>query len=148
MTKLYYASLAYLLFGLASGLFYREFTKLNDFTAADGFTQLSVVHTHLLTLGMIVMLIVLALEKLFSLSASKSFSWFFWIYNIGLVVTAAAMTVNGMLVVLGLETSKALAGIAGSGHMLLSAALLVLFFALGKRIKVASATAAKSVSAV
>src|SRR5690606_7594812 len=68
MRKLFLASFVYLLLGLASGLFYREFTKINDFTAADGFTQLSVVHTHLLTLGVIVLLIVLLLEKTFELS--------------------------------------------------------------------------------
>jgi nitric oxide reductase large subunit len=134
MKKLYYAALVYLVVGLASGLGYREFTKLNDYTAADGFTQLSVVHTHLLTLGVIVLLIVLVLEKVFELSKSKLFGWFFWLYNIGLVVTAALMTVNGILHVLDLETSKALAGISGSGHIIMSAGLVLLFIALGKRI--------------
>jgi hypothetical protein len=134
MRKLFLASFVYLLLGLASGLFYREFTKINDFTAADGFTQLSVVHTHLLTLGVIVLLIVLLLEKTFELSKSRAFGWFFWIYNLGLVVTAVGMTVNGTLTVLGIETSKALAGISGSGHIILTAGLLLLFFALWKRV--------------
>lgn len=141
--KLYYATLAYLALGLASGLFYREFTKTNDFTAADGFTQLSVVHTHLLTLGVIVLLIVLALEKLFGLSQSKAFSWFFWVYNLGLVITAGAMTVNGVLHVLGEESSKALAGISGSGHMLLTAGLVLLFVALGTRLRASAAAPAR-----
>ncbi len=134
MRKLFLASFVYLLLGLASGLFYREFTKINDFTAADGFTQLSVVHTHLLTLGVIVLLIVLLLEKTFELSKSRAFGWFFWIYNLGLVVTAVGMTVNGTLTVLGIEMSKALAGISGSGHIILTAGLLLLFFALWKRV--------------
>lgn len=144
MTKLFYAAFGYLILGLASGLFYREFTKLNDYTAADGFTQLSVVHTHLLTLGVIVLLIVLVLEKVFALSRSKAFGWFFWVYNLGLVVATGAMTVNGVLHVQGLETSKALAGISGSGHILLTAGLLLLFFALGTRIKASTAVAAAS----
>lgn len=143
--KLYYATLAYLVLGLASGLFYREFTKANDFTAADGFTQLAVVHTHLLTLGVIVLLIVLVLEKVFALSKSKTFSWFFWIYNLGLVVSVAAMAVNGMLHVLGEEPSKALAGISGSGHILLTAGLILLFVALGKQVTAAVTTPAASV---
>lgn len=134
MRKLFIASFVYLLLGLASGLFYREFTKINGFTAADDFTQLSVVHTHLLTLGVIVLLIVLLLEKAFELSKSRAFGWFFWIYNLGLVVTATGLTVNGMLTVLGIETSKALAGISGSGHIILTAGLLLLFLALGKRV--------------
>ncbi|HEY9499010.1 MAG TPA: DUF2871 family protein [Terrimesophilobacter sp.] len=148
MTKLYYTMLGYLVLGLASGLFYREFTKLNDYTAADGFTQLSVVHTHLLTLGVVVLLVVLLLEKVFTLSRSKAFGWFFWIYNLGLVVTASAMTVNGAMHVLGLESSKAIAGISGSGHILLTAGLLLLFFALGTRIKATAASEAAAQGSV
>ena len=77
MKKLFYAASIYLVLGLSAGLYYREFTKANDYTAADGFTQLAVAHTHLLTLGVIVLLIVLALEKVFALSNSKAFTWFF-----------------------------------------------------------------------
>jgi cbb3-type cytochrome oxidase subunit 1 len=135
MRKLLCAASVYLVLGLASGLYYREFTKSNGYTGADGFTQLSVVHTHVLTLGVIVLLIVLALEKIFTLSDSKAFNWFFWVYNLGLVVTAAAMTVNGTLHVLGQEASNALTGISGSGHILLTAGLVLLFVALGSRIR-------------
>jgi len=67
MSKLFYAAFAYLVLGVASGLFYREFTKANDFTDAQ-FTQLSVVHTHLLVLGFMVLLIVLILEAVRALS--------------------------------------------------------------------------------
>jgi uncharacterized integral membrane protein len=135
MRRIFYAASAYLVLGLASGLYYREFTKSNDYTAADGFTQLSVVHTHLLTLGVIMLLIVLVLEKVFTLSNSKAFSWFFWVYNLGLIVTASTMVINGTLHVLGQETSKALTGISGSGHMLLTAAFILLFVVIGNRIK-------------
>ena len=135
MRKLFYAATAYLVLGLASGLYYREFTKSNNYTAADGFTQLSVLHTHLLTLGVIVLLIVLVLEKVFTLSNSKAFNWFFWIYNLGLVITTASMAVNGTLHVLGQETNKALTGISGSGHLLLTAAFMLLFVAIWNRIQ-------------
>lgn len=134
MMKIYYAALFYLVTGLASGLGYREFTKINDYTQADGFTQLSVVHTHLLTLGLIVMLIVLVLEKVFTLSKSKTFPWFFWIYNVGVVITTVAMTIIGVMQVLGEEPSKALSGISGSGHILVTAALILLFVGLRRRI--------------
>lgn len=134
MKKLFYAASVYLVLGLASGLFYREFTKANDYTAADGFTQLSVVHTHLLTLGVIVLLVVLALEKVFELSRSALFGWFFWVYNVGLAVSSATMVVNGVLRVLGQSGSAALAGISGSGHIILTAGLILLFVALGKRV--------------
>jgi hypothetical protein len=131
MRRLYYASFAYLVAGVLSGLFYREFTKLNDFPEG-GSTQLGLVHTHLLTLGFIVLLIVLVLEKLFTLSRSKLFGWFFWLYNAGVVLTAAMLTWHGMLTVLGRESSKMIAGIAGAGHMLLTVALVLLFLALGR----------------
>ncbi len=148
MRKLFYAATAYLVLGLASGLYYREFTKSNDYTAADGFTQLSVLHTHLLTLGVIVLLIVLVLEKVFTLSNSKAFNWFFWIYNLGLVVTTASMAVNGSLHVLGQETSKALTGISGSGHILLTVAFVLLFVAIWNRIQAEPVRAAGAEDAV
>lgn len=133
MQKLFYAAFAYMVLGVTSGLFYREFTKANNFTDAQ-FTQLSVVHTHLLVLGFVVLLIVLILEKLFILSKSRLFAWFFWIYNLGLVVTAAMLTIHGMQQVTGVETSKAIAGIAGTGHILLAAGMVLLFLALRARL--------------
>ncbi|MDR3079562.1 MAG: DUF2871 domain-containing protein, partial [Streptomyces sp.] len=50
MRKSYYAAHVYMITGVVSGLFYREFTKAKDFT---GETQLAVIHTHLLALGML-----------------------------------------------------------------------------------------------
>ena len=57
MKNLLNASLAYMAVGVGSGLFYREFTKLNDFPPGQ-FTQLGLAHTHLLTLGFLVLLAV------------------------------------------------------------------------------------------
>jgi hypothetical protein len=134
MRRLFLASFAYLLVGVLSGLFYREFTKLNDFPEGQ-FTQLGLAHTHLLTLGFIVLLIVLVLEKLFTLSRSKLFGWFFWVYNAGLVLTSAMLIWHGMLTVLGEESTKMIAGIAGLGHILLSVALVLLFLLLGRALR-------------
>jgi hypothetical protein len=133
MKKLFYASLGYLVLGLAAGLFYREFTKANDF-GHSAFTQLSVVHTHLLVLGFLVLLVVLILEKVFLLSRSRVFPWFFWIYNVGLLLTAAMLTTHGVQTVLGAPTSAAIAGMAGLGHILLGAGMVLLFVALGGRL--------------
>ncbi|MCI4012040.1 DUF2871 domain-containing protein [Brevibacterium sp. ZH18] len=133
MKKIFNAAFAYMIIGVLSGLFYREFTKANDFPEG-GFTQLSVVHTHLLTLGFIVLLIVLALDKLFGLSGTKMFSWFFWTYNAGIVLTAGTMIWHGMLTVLGQESNAMIAGIAGLGHIALSVALVLLFLSLRKAI--------------
>ncbi|MFF8818121.1 DUF2871 domain-containing protein [Leucobacter sp. NPDC015123] len=134
MKKLLNAAFIYMLIGVASGLFYREFTKLNDFPEGQ-FTQLGLAHTHLLTLGFIVLLIALALEKTFALSATpKLFAWFFWLYNAGVVLTSAMLVWHGSLTVLGEESSKMISGIAGLGHMLLTAGMIVFFVALRKAV--------------
>lgn len=134
MKKLFYASFAYMLVGVGSGLFYREFTKLNDFSEGQ-FTQLGLAHTHLLTLGFIVLLIVLALEKAFTISSSKKlFDWFFGLYNAGVILTSAMLIVHGSLTVLGHESNKMIAGIAGLGHMLITAGMIVFFLALRRAV--------------
>ncbi|CAM3090433.1 hypothetical protein PSET11_01328 [Arthrobacter ulcerisalmonis] len=131
MKKLYYAAFTYMIAGLASGLFYREFTKANDFT---GNSQLSVLHTHLLALGMLFFLTVLALDKVFSLSGLRMFNAFFWTYNAGLALTTAMMILSGVLTVQGTTPSAAIAGISGLGHIGLTAGLVLLFITLGKRV--------------
>ena len=119
--------------GLAVGLFYREFTKLNGYE--EGMHgQLGLAHTHILTLGVIVLLIVMVLEKAFGLSDGRLFRWFFWIYNAGVVISAAGLVWHGMLQVLGEESSKMIAGIAGTGHMLLGAGFVLLLLMLRKAI--------------
>ncbi|MFC4224405.1 DUF2871 domain-containing protein [Lysinibacter cavernae] len=140
MKRLFIAAFCYLVVGLASGVYYREITKINDFS---GETQLSVLHTHLLTLGVIVLLIALALERVFNVSHSQKLNtWFFWLYNGGLIVTVAMMTINGTFRVFGTTTGAAVSGIAGLGHILMSAGLIVYFVALGRSLKRVEAEAA------
>lgn len=132
MQRLFTAACCYLAAGLLSGLFYREFTKMNDFPAGQ-FTQLGVAHTHLLALGFMTSLIVLALEKVFGISRSpKLFSWFFWLYNAGVVVTASMLIWHGSLTVLGKESNAMISGIAGLGHISITAGLIVLMVALSR----------------
>src|SRR6478735_3852025 len=132
MIRLYYSAALYTVLGLAAGLYYRELTKAQNFT---GESQLSVVHTHLLVLGMLFFLVILALEKAFTLSDSRWFIPFFWIYNAGLVLTVALLTVHGSMTVLGVSAGGAIAGIAGLGHILLTIGLVLLFVALSGRVK-------------
>lgn len=127
MRRLYLAAITYAVLGLAGGLFYREITHARGFT---GYTQLAVLHTHLLTLGMLAMLIILALDAALDISGSRSFSWFFTTYNAGLVITAAALTWHGLLQIDGQEAGPAIAGIAGLGHILLTLGIGCLLFAL------------------
>lgn len=134
MKKLYYAAHTYMIVGLVGGLYYRELTKAKHFT---GDSQLGLVHTHVLALGMLFFLIVLALEKLFTLSAEKLFNAFFWTYNAGLVITVTMMTVRGTRTVLGHETPEPAAVIAGIGHITLTVGLIFFFILLGKRVTAA-----------
>jgi hypothetical protein len=132
MIRLYYSAALYTVLGLVAGLYYRELTKAQDFV---GDTQLSVVHTHLLALGMLFFLVILALENSFRLSDSRWFTPFFWIYTAGLVLTVTMLTVHGSMTVLGVSAGAAIAGIAGLGHILLTIGLALLFLALRDRVK-------------
>ena len=150
MKRLLNASFIYMLLGVTSGLFYREFTKMNGFPEGK-FTQLGLAHTHLLTLGFIVLLIVLGLEKIFGISRNpKLFAWFFWLYNAGVVLTSAMLIWHGSLTVLGQQSNHMIAGIAGIGHILITAGMIVFFVALRRAVlrrEPAAAAAASEVTA-
>lgn len=120
--------------GLASGLGYRELTRTLEFT---GTTQLSVVHTHALVLGTIVGLLLLVLERLYTLSSDRRFTWMLWLWNIGLVLTATGLAAKGSLQVLESPAadSPGLAGMSGMGHILLTLAFALMFLVLGRAIR-------------
>lgn len=139
MRKSYIAAHIYMIVGVVSGLYYRELTKFNDF---EGDTQLSVVHTHLLALGMLGFLIVLGLDKVFGLSGEKQFTYFFWFYNAGITITCASMTYRGTQTVLGNKVPELFSLVGGLGHIILTVGLILLFVLLGKKIKEHEAPAA------
>jgi len=134
MRKLFYAAFSYMVLGVISGLYYRELTKSRDFPG-DEFTQLSLVHTHLLALGFTIFMIILVLEYQFKLSRSSLFNWFFWAYNIGLIITAAMLAVHGTMTILGTESSPATEGISGLGHIFLTVGMILLFLNLRTALK-------------
>lgn len=139
MMRLMYTAFAFGITGVLSGLYYRELTKFNDFSDRSA-SQLPLVHTHLLVLGFVFLLIVLALEKLFAVStaAPRAFAWFYWTWTTGVAVTGGMMLVKGTLVVLGADAgSAAFAGIAGLGHISLSVAVVALFVALRAALRTA-----------
>lgn len=63
------AALLYAILAMAGGVFYREFTKFNGFTAK---TTLSVVHPHYFLLGMVFFLLLLVLEKNLSFTGTTT----------------------------------------------------------------------------
>lgn len=136
---LYRAAAAWTAVGLAGGLFYREFTKLNG---VSGGTQLAVVHTHALVLGTVTSLVLLALVGVWrDLDTSRPFGAAVRLWQVGLALTAAGMLAKGVLQVLGNDSanSPALAGVSGLGHMILTAAFVLLFVGLGRVVRAAGA---------
>lgn len=132
LRRTFWASATYSALGLAGGLFYRELTRTHP--GADP-SQLGLVHTHFLMLGMFTGLVVVALEKLFRLSDSPFAKAFEVTWHLGVMVTAVMMLVKGTLTTLAIDFNpKMLAGISGTGHMLLTAAFILLFVVLGRAV--------------
>ena len=123
--------MVYAIAALAGGVFYREFTKLNDF---EGVTMLGKVHTHLFLLGMLMFLVVALFAGQYDLRKEKSFRAFLWTYNIGVPLTSVMLLVRGVTQVLCLPLSKgasaAISGVAGIGHILTGVGLVLLLLAL------------------
>ncbi len=121
-------ALLYAILAMVGGVFYREFTKFNGFTAK---TTLSVVHTHYFLLGMVFFLLLLLLEKNFSFTGAKT-GRVLVIYHIGLNLTAVMFIVRGVAQVLVPASSLssgmngAISGIAGIGHILLGVSIILL----------------------
>lgn len=128
------AALLYSILAMAGGVFYREFTKFNGFTAK---TTLSVVHTHYFMLGMVFFLLLLVLEKTFAFTGSKT-GRVLAVYHIGLNLTAVMFLVRGVLQVLGTPLSAgmtaAISGVAGIGHILLGVSLVLVLLQIRKSV--------------
>ena len=119
-------ALLYAVLAMVGGVFYREFTKFNGFTAK---TTLGVVHTHYFLLGMVFFLLLLLMEKSFSFTGAKT-GRVLAAYQIGLNLTAVMFVVRGVTQVLGTALSSgmsaAISGVAGIGHILLGVSLVLL----------------------
>jgi len=127
-------ALAYAIAGMVGGVFYREFTKWNDFTGA---TALGVVHAHLFILGMLVFIVIALFARSGGLEETRTFRAFMLTYNAGLVLTVAMLVVRGVVQVLGIALATgadaAISGIAGCGHMALGAGMILLIVSLKKQ---------------
>lgn len=136
MKKYLNYSLGYAIAAMVGGVFYREFTKWNGFT---GVTALSKVHAHLFLLGMLVFLIAALFAAHNDLTKQKTFRIFMVLYNIGLPLTAIMLVVRGIPQVLNVTLSSginaAISGIAGIGHILIGAGLILFLISLKKTAK-------------
>lgn len=120
------AALLYAILAIIGGVFYREVTKFNGFTAK---TTLSIVHTHYFLLGMVFFLLLVLLEKCFSFTDAKT-NRVLIAYHVGLNLTIALLLARGILQVLDVTISAAMSdavsGIAGIGHTMLGISLVLL----------------------
>ncbi len=123
----------YAIAALISGVFYREFTKMNEFS---GQSSLAFTHVHLFALGTLLFLIVGIFAITTDVSEKKSFKRFMTIYNLGLPFVVAMMSLRGILQILDVELSKgasaAISGMAGLSHILVTVGLILLFISLRK----------------
>lgn len=71
-------SIVYTVLAVLGGEFYREFTKMNGYTA---WTTLSVVHTHYFILGMMFFLILGSVSMNMNLKINRAVLF----YNVGLI---------------------------------------------------------------
>lgn len=128
-------ALLYAILAMVGGVFYREFTKFNGFTAK---TTLSVVHTHYFLMGMVFFLLLLVLEKSFSFTGPKTGRVLVF-YHVGLNLTAVMLVIRGVTQVLGTTLSSgmsaALSGMAGIGHILLGVSLVLLLVQLKRAVQ-------------
>lgn len=127
------AALAYAIVAMIFGVFYREFTKFSDFT---GQTNLSVMHTHYFMLGMFFFLALMLAEKSFSFS-DKNTGKILLVYHLGLNITGLGFLMRGLTQVLDTQMSAGLdasiSGIAGIGHILTAAAIILLLLKIRKK---------------
>ena len=119
-------SIVYTVSAMIGGVFYREFTKLNDYAA---WTTLSVVHTHYFILGMMFLLILGLVSKNVNLKINRAVVF----YNVGLNLAAIMLVVRGIVQVLGFKVVSALiSGIAGIGHIVLGVSLILILLDIKK----------------
>lgn len=119
-------ALVYGAIAMIFGVFYREFTKLSQFT---GQTNLAFLHTHYFLLGMFFFLVLMLAEKAFSFSDPGT-GRLLTVYQVGLNITGLGFLLRGLAQVLATELSRgmdaAISGIAGIGHMLTGGCILLL----------------------
>lgn len=119
-------SIVYAVLAMIGGVFYREFTKMNDYTA---WTTLSVVHTHYFILGMMFFLILGVVSTRVRFKPNHAVLF----YNIGLNLTAIMLVVRGIVQILGFNVvSAVISGIVGIGHIILGISLILILLDIKK----------------
>jgi len=126
MKKYINLSLIFAIYGLCCGVYYREFTKFNDFTDR---TMLGMAHPHVLMLGTAAFLIIAIFVKVLNLQEDKKLKIARAVYIAGLIVASAVMLARGTMEVAGLEITNAISasfsGVAGLGHIAVAVGMIM-----------------------
>ena len=133
MKKYLKISFIYAICALIGGVFYREFTKFNNFT---GVTALGKIHVHLIVLGAIMFLILALFTKHIEFEKSKLYLPFMITYNFGIGFTVLMFIVRGIYQVLEINLANRIntliSTFAGIGHIALGTGVVLLFIMLIK----------------
>lgn len=135
MTKRYAnAAFFYAILAMAAGVFYREYTRFQNFT---GQTRLSVLHTHYFLLGMVFFLLLLVIEKVLAFSDAAA-GKLIVCYHIGLNITGLAFLLRGLVQISvanpGRGIDASISGVAGIGHILMGISLALILWKIKKRV--------------
>lgn len=118
---------------MACGVYFREFTKFNNFTQK---TTLGVAHLHPLVLGCVVFLIVGILSVITDIEKRKTFKWFMITYNVALPYMTVMFLVRGSLQVVSASLTAGkdgmLSGFSGIAHILMAIAIVLFLVSLLK----------------
>ena len=135
MKKLVKTAFIYAIIAMICGVIYREGSRFLELTEPNTW---SFTHTHFFALGMFFFLIVVILEKEFSLTKDKKFKAFYIIYNIGLIITGIMLWMRGIADITESfynSYDKMISGISGIGHILLGIGIILFFIILNNKIK-------------
>ena len=126
MKKTLKRSTIYTIIAMVAGVFYREFTKFNNFT---DYSMLRIIHPHIFALGAGFSLLVgLVLFNLGKDEKDLGKKWL--VYHIGLAATSLMMLLRGILqvkeVILSKGIDSALSGLAGLAHIALGVSMVMI----------------------
>lgn len=126
MKKYLNKAMFFCIYGLACGVYFREFTKFNKFTNR---TMLGMAHPHVLMLGLGVYLLVAIFVKLLDINENRKLNIADLIYTIGVIVASVMMLVRGTMEValmpMSASVSAMISGIAGLGHIAVAVGLVM-----------------------
>ena len=130
MKKLYNASFTYLIIGLLSGIFAREYGKYKGIL---GSTLLNLLHTYTCT-WLFFFLIALGLAKVFAFHEVQGFNKWFVLHNIALTLMLGSLAARGLLQLNGADF-KGLTYIVGFSHSLMAVTLIWFMLLIKKSFK-------------